>query len=122
VHGSVERVRLLGIDTPETKAPGRPVGCYGPEASAHLAELLPVGTVVALARDVEPRDRYGRLLAWVTREPDGLFVNGEIAAGGYARLLVIAPNGARAGEVAAAVADAQRSGRGQWSACPGAAA
>ena len=64
--GHAERVRLLGIDTPETDEPGKPVQCYGKEASAaHQAELLPAGTAVRLERDVEARDRYGRLLAYV---------------------------------------------------------
>jgi micrococcal nuclease len=118
VGGTTERVRLLGIDTPETVAPDRPVECFGREASARLAELLPEGTVVALERDVEARDRYGRLLAYVTRAADGLFVNAELARGGYAELLTIAPNRARAGELGAAVAEARRAGRGRWGACP----
>ena len=120
VGGATERVRLLGINTPETKAPDRPVECFGPEASARLVALLPEGTRVALARDVEPRDRYGRLLAYVTRVDDQLFVNAELARGGFADVLVIEPNTARAPELAAAVAEARASGRGQWSACPAA--
>ena len=73
--GEVEPVRLLGIDTPETHHPTRPVECYGAEASARTAELLPEGTEVHLVRDVEARDRYGRLLAYVYRAEDDLFVN-----------------------------------------------
>jgi micrococcal nuclease len=87
-----ERVRLIGIDTPETVAPDRPVQCYGPEASAHTKELLPAGTYVHLDRDVEARDDYGRLLAYVTRATDGLFVNVELAADGFADALSIPPN------------------------------
>ena len=60
-----ENVRLIGIDTPETKHPTKPVECFGPEASAHTAELLPPGTPVDLERDVEARDVYDRLLAYV---------------------------------------------------------
>ena len=43
LHGTDEKVRLLGIDTPETKDPRKPVQCFGEEASAHTAELLPRG-------------------------------------------------------------------------------
>jgi micrococcal nuclease len=66
IAGRRERVRLIGIDTPETVHPTKPVECFGPEASARAAELLPVGSVVLLRRDVEARDRYDRLLAYVT--------------------------------------------------------
>src|SRR5829696_5408219 len=65
--GGEERVRLIGIDTPETKKPGSPIECFGPEASAHLAELVPVGTAVRVLRDVEARDVYGRFLAYLFR-------------------------------------------------------
>jgi micrococcal nuclease len=77
-----ERVRLIGIDTPETKKPDSPVECFGPEASAHLASLLPVGTDVRLLRDVEVRDQFGRLLGYLFRASDGLFVNVAMAADG----------------------------------------
>jgi micrococcal nuclease len=70
-----ENTRLLGIDTPETHKPNTPVECFGPEASDRMAALLPPGTVVRLVRDVEARDRYGRLLAYVYRDGDGLFVD-----------------------------------------------
>src|SRR6476469_2975663 len=63
IGGRDENVRVLGIDTPETHKPDTPVECYGPEASNRLVALLPAGTVVRLVRDVESRDRYGRLLA-----------------------------------------------------------
>ena len=46
--GRYERVRLIGIDTPETKKPDTPVECFGAEASSHLDELLPAGTAVRL--------------------------------------------------------------------------
>jgi micrococcal nuclease len=114
-----ERVRLIGIDTPETVDPDRPVQCYGPEASAHTKELLPPGTYVHLDRDVEARDDYGRLLAYVTRATDGLFVNVELAADGFADALSIPPNTAHAKDVAAAVAAARSGGKGLWGACGG---
>ncbi len=84
VAGRDERVRLIGIDTPESVKPGSAVECFGKEASGHLASLLPEGTVVRLVGDVEQRDRYGRLLAYVYREADGLFVNAAMARDGFA--------------------------------------
>jgi micrococcal nuclease len=114
--GRVERVRLLGIDTPETVDPDRPVECGGPEASNLLAALLPPGTVVRLERDTEARDRFGRLLAYVFRD-DGTFVNEAVAAAGAGELLSIAPNAAYETRLAAAAAQAQAAGAGIWSAC-----
>jgi micrococcal nuclease len=117
--GRTEKVRLLGIDTPETKDPRKPVQCFGKEASRHTAELLPPGTAVRLERDVEERDRYDRLLAYVYRASDGLFVNLELARGGFADLLTYPPNVAHTGEFQAGVAEARREQRGLWQACGG---
>ena len=88
---AVERVRLLGVDTPETVKPDTPVECFGPEASARTKELLPPGTAVRVQRDTEARDRYDRLLVYLWRGDDGLFVNQTIVAGGFARTLSIEP-------------------------------
>jgi micrococcal nuclease len=112
-----ERVRLLGIDTPETVDPTRPPECFGAEASSRTRELLPAGTVVVLERDVEPRDHFGRLLAFVYRRRDRLLVNRQLLAEGLAEPLVIAPNHARRAELAAVAAEARRAGRGLWAAC-----
>ncbi len=117
VHGRHERVRLIGIDTPETKDPDKPVQCYGPEASALTASLLPIGTPVRLERDTEPRDDYGRLLAYVYRSHDGLFVNLELARVGAAVALPIQPNTTFGNVIAAAVAEARATRRGLWGAC-----
>ena len=117
VSGHDERVRLIGIDTPETVDPRKPVQCFGKEASDHTKVLLPAGTVVRLERDAEARDRYDRLLAYVYRKSDGLFVNLELARDGYAQLLTIPPNLAYVDQLRAAVADARHQGRGLWSSC-----
>jgi micrococcal nuclease len=114
-----EDVRLIGVDTPETKHPTKPVECFGPEASAFTAALLPVGTEVRLEGDVEERDVFGRLLAYVWRADDGVFVNYELAAQGYADVLTIPPNDSRTGELTAAVRSARDEGRGMWAACGG---
>ena len=118
IGGRTERVRLLGIDTPETVDPDRPVGCHGPEASALTHSLLPEGTAVRLERDEEARDRYGRLLAYVFRVDDGVFVNEAILAAGEAEILSIEPNHAYAAELAAAAEVARSAGLGLWGGCP----
>jgi len=114
-----EDVRLIGVDTPEEKKPNTPVECYAREAAARTSALLPTGTLVRLERDKEPRDRYGRLLAYVSRVADGLSVEDDLLQGGFAGTLTIAPNTARAGEYAALVNTAQRDGVGLWAACGG---
>ena len=117
--GHVEPVRLLGIDTPETHHPTKPVQCYGAEASARTADLLPVGSQVTLVRDVEARDRYDRLLAYVYRAEDDLFVNLSLVTDGYADTLAIAPNDAHTVELSAARNEARVAGAGLWSTCGG---
>jgi micrococcal nuclease len=115
--GHTERVRLIGIDTPETVKPDTPVQCYGPEAHERTATLLAPGTRVRLERDVEARDAYGRLLAYAVRASDGLFVNRQLVAEGFARTLRIEPNTAHAVELALAATGAERADLGLWSAC-----
>lgn len=117
VVGQTERVRLIGIDTPEVDGGFLPAECYGEEASAFTKSLLPVGTEVRLTRDAEARDRYDRLLAYVYRAGDGLFVNLEIAARGYAEALVIEPNTMHAPAFYRAASDARNQGLGLWEAC-----
>ena len=119
VGGDDETVRLIGIDTPETKKPNTPIECFGPEASARTHELLPAGTAVRLERDREPRDRYGRLLAYVFRASDGLFIEEALLHDGYADTLEIAPNTAYAERLAEVAAAARAAGAGLWSRCGG---
>ncbi len=118
IFGRSETVRLIGIDTPETVAPTRPVECYGPEASAFLQALLPEGAAVTLLLDAEARDVYGRLLAYVIRD-DGLFVNHEMLYQGYAAELSFAPNLHYSDLFAKAEASAIRAQRGLWGVCGG---
>lgn len=117
IGGKIERIRLIGIDTPETKKPNTPVQCYGELASGHTKALLPVGTPLHLERDVVPRDDYGRLLAYVYRADDGLFVNLDIVTGGYARVLSIPPNIAHKPDFVAAATNAEANDIGLWRAC-----
>ncbi len=114
-----ETVRLIGIDTPESVAPHRPVECYGHEASARLAALLPPGTPVRLTRDVEPRDRYDRLLAYVERADDGLFVNLAQVDAGYAEAFPFPPNVAHRPQFDDAERQAREARLGLWATCGG---
>lgn len=114
--GAREKVRYIGVDTPETKDPRRPVQCYGQQAADFNARLV-AGERVRLVRDVEARDRYGRLLAYVYRVRDGLFVNAELARLGYAQPLSIAPDVRHADRFAQLAREARQAGRGLWSAC-----
>jgi len=109
-----ERVRLLGVDTPETVDPHRPVGCFGPEASAYTHRRLQ-GRSVRLRFDRQRRDRFGRLLAYA--EVDGRRFNDELLAGGYARLLVIPPNGRHGRTMLDEELEARAARRGLWGAC-----
>jgi micrococcal nuclease len=114
--GHEERVRYIGVDTPESVKPGTPVQCFAKAASAANKRLIE-GREVRLVRDAEARDRYGRTLAYVYRSSDGLFVNAELVRRGYAKPLTIPPNVAHAVELRRLAAAARREGRGLWSRC-----
>lgn len=109
-----ERVRLIGIDTPEISGG---IECFGREATAALEEMIPPGTTVRLVRDVSEVDRYDRTLAYVYRVDDGLDVNLALVEQGYAVPMTYPPDVARADEFVAASRDARDAGRGLWSAC-----
>jgi micrococcal nuclease len=118
VAGHEERVRYIGIDTPETVKPNTPVQCFGPQAHDLNARLLgAAGTPLTLRFDRELRDRYERLLAYVYRAQDGLFVNARLIDAGAARTLEIAPNTGHATQLSDLQHTARAAGRGLWSAC-----
>jgi micrococcal nuclease len=114
VGAHTDIIRLLGIDTPETHHPTKPVQCFGPEAAAYTKRRLE-GKTIQLEDDVEPRDLYGRRLAYIYL--DGHRFNDELLQKGYARLLVIPPNGSHARTMLAEELDAKRGGLGLWGAC-----
>ena len=116
VAGRREKVRYIGVDTPETKHPTKGVQCFGRAAAAFNASLVG-GERVRLVRDVEQRDRYGRLLAYVYRARDGLFVNAELARRGYAQPLSIPPDVRHAARFAALAREARARRRGLWLVC-----
>lgn len=116
-----ERIRLIGIDTPEVYVDTGVPECFGPEASGFTKSLLPPGTDVRLERDVVGRDDYGRLLAYVYVVRDGIEVmaNEQIIASGFAVPLTIEPNSTFADRFVDAARDAERAGLGLWAACGG---
>jgi micrococcal nuclease len=112
--GERDRVRLLGVDTPETHHPTEPVECFGTEATAYTTSRL-AGQSIRLESDVETRDRYGRRLAYVII--DGERFNDELLRLGYAELLVIDPNHAHARSMLRAELEAKRARLGLWGEC-----
>jgi micrococcal nuclease len=118
--GAQERIRVIGVDTPEDVAPGRPVQCWSRRAAAFTSKALQ-GREVRLVPGRERHDRYGRTLAYVTRS-DGFALEDALLRGGYARTLAIAPNIDHQARYADLELQARRSGRGLWGACPGARA
>ena len=101
LNGAIIRVRYIGIDTPET---GATCGSEATQANAALVS----GRTVTMVRDVSETDRYDRLLRYVY--VDGLFVNGELVAGGWAEAVDYPPDTAQSGTLHGLMA--QGAGRG----------
>lgn len=115
IGDTVEDVRLIGVDTPETVKPGTPVECFGPRASAFTHRLLD-GRRVRLVFGAERRDVYGRLLAYAYI--GHRFVNAELVQRGLARTLAIPPNTRYQALFSRLELNAAQAGRGLWGACP----
>ena len=109
----IGKVRLIGVDTPEVFGQAE---CYGREASAFTERILPVGTHVRYRLGVDPRDRYGRALAYVYLQ-DGRMFNELLAERGYATPMTIPPNVDYAERFVAAARRAREANRGLWRAC-----
>ena len=119
LNGKVERLRLIGVDAPETNGP--PI-CYGPEATAKVEEL--VGRAdgrVLLEKDVSETDKYGRLLRYVWLEqPDGKrMLNEELVKEGFAQVSTYPPDVKYQQQFLAAEREARDGKRGLWGACGG---
>jgi len=119
-NGTQEKVRFIGVDTPESTNKIEP---YGKAASAYTAKRLKVGSKVYLEKDVEPRDRYGRLLAYVWLTPPSAITetelrskqfNAMLAADGYAQQMTIAPNVKYAEYFRSFVQEARAANKGMW--------
>ena len=107
-----ERVRYIGLDTPELHHPRKPVEWYAREAKEFNRQLVD-GKPVRLELDVQKRDRYGRLLAYVYLE-DGTFVNAELLRQGFGQLLTIPPNVKHVDLFVQMQREAREAGRGLW--------
>jgi micrococcal nuclease len=117
VNGKTERLRLIGINTPETVDPNKPVECFGPQASANAHKLLD-GAEVKIAPDPsqDDKDIYGRFLRYVWRS-DGLFYNLEAIKDGFAFEYTFKNPYQYQKEFQAAQKSAQTNQLGLWSAC-----
>lgn len=107
------KIRLIGIDAPESRNTGsRPKGYFGPESSAFLQKML-AGKRVRLEYDVSRYDRYMRTLAYAFLE-DGTFVNAELVKNGYATVMTMPPNVKYAETFTQLAAKARRQNKGLW--------
>ncbi len=125
-QGKVQPLRLIGIDTPESRenpramkqaershSDLRTVLAQGKQAYAHLKTLLGSTSEVRIEFDTERRDHYGRLLGYVYR-PDGLMINEEMLRAGYAQVLTVPPNVRYAKRFKEVAATARKKGVGLW--------
>ncbi len=116
-----QKVRYIGIDTPEVRKTGDKSTCYGAEAKAKNADLVS-GKTILLKKDVSEVDRYGRLLRFVylydpVASKEGTFVNDYLIRQGYARLATFPPDIAKVEELRAAETEARNNNRGLWASC-----
>lgn len=109
-----QKIRYIGIDTPETVHPSEPVGCFGQEASTKNEELVG-GKTVRLEKDVSETDKYGRLLRYVW--VDDLLVNEYLVRQGYAQSSTYPPDVKYQDLFLEAQKEARENNRGLWSAC-----
>lgn len=114
--GGEQKVRLIGIDSPELADDDTEQECYGPEATAELRTLLPEGTTVWALHDVETRDQYGRELLYLFTA-DGTFVNRAMVLAGAAEAIRVGENDRYWPELQDAELDARTAGAGMWGSC-----
>lgn len=114
LDGRTERVRLIGVDAPEIDHPDQPAECFG-EESASFSQRSLEGQRINLEFDVERRDRFDRLLAYVFLS--GELFNATLVSRGFAIERAYPPNLARQEELRIAEREARRNRRGLWGAC-----
>jgi endonuclease YncB( thermonuclease family) len=120
IDGQEYRVRYIGIDTPETVDPRRPVGCFGREASERNRQLVD-GKIVGLEKDISETDDFDRLLRYVW--VGDLMVNAALVEEGYALASTYPPDVKYADQFASRQTRARESQSGLWGpACEGTAA
>jgi micrococcal nuclease len=124
--GKQESIRLIGIDTPESRVNSRAkresqrtgedmktILAMGKEAAQFVKTLVKAGDKVSIEFDVEKRDKYGRLLGYVYLS-NGKMLNEEIVKLGYANLLTIPPNVKYQDRFERAYREARENSRGLW--------
>jgi len=114
-RGKDVTIRFIGVDTPETVAPGQPIECYGPESSAFTTQRL-TGRKVRLEFDVERIDPFGRTLAYLWM-PDGSMFNETLVREGLANVATYPPDTRYVDRFEAAQRSANAANRGLWGAC-----
>lgn len=107
-----EKVRYVGVNTPESVKVNSPVECFGKIASDKNKEMVE-GKLVRLEKDVSDKDRYGRLLRFIYLE-DGTFVNDILVREGYARVSTFPPDVKMATQFKTAEREARDAKRGLW--------
>jgi len=112
IEGETYKVRYIGIDTPETVDPRRPVGCFGEEASAANKALVE-GLTVGLEKDVSNTDIYGRLLRYIWLN-DSEMVNAILVREGYAQSSPYPPDVRHQEQFDQLEAEARSAARGLW--------
>jgi len=113
-HGRDVTIRFIGVDTPETVAPGQPIECYGPEASAFTKKTL-TGKSVRLEFDLDRIDPYGRTLAYIWL--GATLFNETLVRDGFATVATYPPDTRYVRRFQAAQRDARAGGRGLWGSC-----
>lgn len=109
-----QKVRYIGIDTPETIDPRKAVQCFGQEAAAKNKELVE-GKTVTLEKDISETDKYGRLLRYV--HVNQIFVNDYLVREGYAHVSSYPPDIKYQDQFLEAQQEARENNRGLWSQC-----
>lgn len=109
-----QKIRYIGIDTPETVHPDKSLECFGLEASSKNKELVE-GKEIELEKDVSETDKYGRLLRYVYI--GDTFVNDFLVRQGYAHASSYPPDVKYQDQLRLAQQEAQANSRGLWSAC-----
>lgn len=113
--GEEKKIRMIGMNSPESVDPRKKVECFGKEASAHLSELLSGGSVVLVADATQGDvDKYGRLLRYVMLE-DGTDINAAMIADGYAYEYTYDEPYERQSAYQALEREAELAERGLWS-------
>jgi micrococcal nuclease len=110
-----QTIRYIGIDTPETVHPSKPVECFGQEASNKNKELVE-GKRIKLEKDVSETDKYGRLLRYVW--VGDIFVNDYLVRQGYAYVYTYPPDVKYNEQLVQAQQEARENNRGLWAGCP----